>query len=122
MRWFLWIIGIFWILDGLFFILFPHLVKNLSTKLLSIKDFKPLGALAIIIGILLFLASNSSKISLLIVLLGIIAVLKGSFFIFSPYDKVKFLINWWVSLAEDYYKILGVIVFILGLLVLVTLK
>ena len=122
MKWFLLLMGIIFTLEGLVFILFSNVVKNLSTKLVSIKDFKPLGILAIVIGILFFLASNSSKISLLIVLLGIISLLKGSFFIFSPYDKVKFFINWWVSLAEDYYKILGAVAFILGLLLLVTLR
>ncbi len=118
MRIFLLIIGIFMTLEGIFLILLTRLVKNWSTKLLSIKNYKPWGTVGIILSILLFLASPFSRLSLLIILLGLGALFKGLFFTLTSYDKAKFFVNWWISLSEGNFRILGVVVLILGILII----
>jgi len=118
MRIFLLIIGIFMMLEGIFLILLTRFVKNWATKLLSIKNYKPWGIISIVVSILLFLASPFSRISLLIVLLGLGALFKGLFFTLTPYDKAKFFVNWWISLSEGNFRILGVVVLALGILII----
>lgn len=115
---FLLIIGVFMMLEGIFLILLTRFVKNWSTKLLSIKNYRPWGVISIIVSILLFLASPFSRLNLLIVLLGLGALFKGLFFILTPYDKAKFFVNWWISLSEGNFRILGVVVLILGILII----
>ena len=116
MRIFLLIVGIFMMLEGIFLILLTRFVKSWSTKLLSIKNYRPWGIISVIISTLLFLASPFSRLSLLIVLFGLGALFKGLFFILTPHDKAKFFINWWISLSEGNFRILGVVVLILGIL------
>lgn len=118
---FLIIWGLLTGLIGLVFILDPQRAKNRSTALLNIKNYKPLGAAAIVISVLFFLASASEgvKMPLFVVIVGIISLLKGVFYAFAKQDKVKFVINWWVSLPIDTYRIWGVIALIVGILLII---
>jgi uncharacterized protein YjeT (DUF2065 family) len=115
---FLIFLGLYFIVMGVLMILFPHILKKKLGYLLSWKTYKPLGAAAALIGLVLFFVSGSSKLGLFVVLIGILSLAKGLFFLFAAHDKAKFLINWSVSLADDSYRLWGIISFAVGMLFL----
>ncbi|MCK5306551.1 MAG: hypothetical protein KAJ66_05395 [Candidatus Omnitrophica bacterium] len=119
MNWFIIFFGLYAMFVGVMLILFPAVFKKKMTKLLSLKNYKALGVVTAIIGLLFLLASSGAKMSLFIVLIGILSLLKGFFFIFAAHDKIKFLINWWLSLPTDSCRIWGIMAFTMGLLLIV---
>jgi hypothetical protein len=103
---------------GVLMILFPEKLKAKVGCLLTWKNYKPLGIIAAIVGLILFVLSGNSKLGLFLVLIGVLSLTKGLFFIFASHDKVKFTINWSVSLKDDYYRLWGIIAFAVGMLLL----
>ncbi len=112
---FLIFMSLYFIVMGVIMILFPGKLKKKFSYLLSWKSYKPLGAVAALVGLILFIVSGNSKMGLFVVLIGILSLTKGLFFIFAAHDKAKFIINWSASLTDDYYRVWGVIVFAMGM-------
>ena len=115
---FLIFLGLYFMVVGVIVIMFPEKLKKKLSLLLSWKNYKPLGVIAALVGLILFIVSGSSKLGLFVVLIGILSVAKGLFFIFAAHDKAKFVINWSVSLADEYYRIWGIIAFAMGILLI----
>ena len=115
---FLIFLGLYFILMGVLIILFPEEIKKRLSSLLSFKTYKPLGAIAALAGLGLFIVSPDSRMRLFVVLLGVISLIKGLFFMFAQHDKAKFAINWSISLPPDYYRIWGIMAFAVGMLLL----
>jgi uncharacterized protein YjeT (DUF2065 family) len=115
---FLIFLGLYFMVMGVVIILFPDKLKKKFSLLLSWKTYKPLGVIAALVGLILFIVSGSSKLGLFVVLIGILSLAKGLFFILAAHDKAKFIINWSVSLSDEYYRIWGIIAFAIGMLLL----
>ena len=115
---FLIFISLYFMVMGVVMILFPERIKKKFSYFLSFKSYKPLGAVAASVGIILFIVSGSSKMGFFVVLIGILSLIKGLFFIFAAHDKAKFIINWSMSLTDNYYRIWGMIVFAMGMLLI----
>ena len=115
---FLIFLGLYFMVVGIVIILFPDKLKKKFSLLLSWKNYKPLGVIAALVGLILFIVSSSSRLGLFVVLIGILSLAKGLFFIFAAHDKAKFVINWSVSLADEYYRIWGIITLAMGMLLI----
>ncbi|MBW2260084.1 MAG: hypothetical protein JRF18_06485, partial [Deltaproteobacteria bacterium] len=67
------------------------------------------------------LAASSSSQATFIIVLGLLALLKGLIFLFGPQDKVRRMIEWWLECSDKMYRVWAVVVIGLGIAILVTI-
>ena len=112
------LLGWFWIIIGVLFLVKPQILKNRLQKK-SVKQLKRIFfALAIFFGILFLTAGFKAEgfLSKLLVIFGIIAFIKTVFFIKGKAaDK---MIAWLSSQPLKFFRIYAVIYIILGLVFL----
>lgn len=112
------IFGWFWIIMGILFLIKPAMLRNKLQK----KSFKILKkylfAIAIILG--LFLIGVGLKhqgiLSKIIMVLGIIGVLKGFFFIKSK--AAEKIVGWVIKQPLSFFRIAASCYILLGILIL----
>jgi len=121
MKWFLVLMGIIWIVTGTLVVFTTDMMKKKFLSKFKNMNYKKWSFLPILIGILFLLSVTESSARILIVILGILAILKGVYFAVTPGDKVGKLVNWWLNAKDIVYKIWGIAVIILGALVLINL-
>lgn len=115
---FLSLISIFWIIIGVLCVFTTDMVrKKFFNKILNFKDMKKISPIPIVIGIFLLLSASYNQYSLLIVLIGLLALLKGIIMIVAP-EKMEKMKSWWVKANNKTYKIYGVCIIIMGVIVL----
>ena len=118
MTMFMYLLGIFWIIIGTLSIFVTDLArKKFFAKLFKKANLKRKAAIAFIIGILLLLSSPYNRNALLIILLGLLAILKGVMFMVAQ-DRVEKVEAWWLKANDTAYRILGVVIIIFGSIVL----
>jgi len=118
---FLLLIGTLWIIFGVSATVIPKQVKIFYSRVLKQLDLQKVGSIPIVTGIIIYICSSMSSLSLLVKSIAILAILKGLFFIFIPKDKAKDLLNRWLQLSDWFYRFSGVITFTLGLLIIYSL-
>lgn len=114
MKWFVGLVGIFWIILGLF-----ALVATRKTTLALcnwVKNTKrqSLGLLSLIFGVLLLISASSVREVWFVLALGIIACLKGAMTILMPEKKLQAIIDWWLAAPEIVYKGWAILLLVLG--------
>ena len=114
MAWFIGLIGILYIILGLF-----ALVATKKTTLALCNWVKntrrqSLGLLTLIVGVLLLISAASTKAAWFVLALGIIASLKGATIILMPEKKLQAVIDWWLAAPEVVYKGWAVFLLVLG--------
>jgi len=115
MKIFLLSISIFWISLGTASILAPLKLKTLYTNL--VKPVKPLFILPLIFGILFLWARPASSLKPLISVLAAISFLKAIFLLVCPYTLLKSFFNRILSLPLVFYRVEGVFIVGLGVVV-----
>ena len=70
-------------------------------------------------GLVLIFGSSTVSVPWVSVALGILAMLKGLFFILGPKKKTKALIDWWLNAPSNIHKTWGLAAFLIGVLLLV---
>lgn len=118
-RLFLYLISIFWIVMGVLLIFAPELVKKkVCKKLLEKSDLKKLSALPLIFGVLLLMTSTYNAYRLLVILLGILAIVKGVAMIVAT-EKMQKMTDWWLNKAsKNILRVWGVVAIVIGSVVL----
>jgi len=76
------------------------------------------GVLAILFGVVFLMAAPTCNWGGVITIIGIMAFVKGIFFLTAGRKKVKAIIDWYVAKTDKTIKILGVIEAALGILIL----
>ncbi len=114
MRWFIALVGIFWIIMGL-----SALVATKKTTLALcnwLKNTKrqSLGLLSLILGVLFLISASSARETWFVLALGIIACLKGVMTILMPEKSLKALIEWWLAAPEIVYRWWAILLLVLG--------
>ena len=104
MRWFVGLVGLFWIIVGI-----SGLVATRKTTLALCNWVKntrrqTLGLISLIFGVLLLISASSTQAPWFILALGIIACLKGAAVILMPAKKLQAIIDWWLAAPEIVYK------------------
>ena len=117
LRIFLYLWGIFWVAMGSLMVFVPDLLK--SNVFVKIKEIplKKFGVIPIAISILFFLSASYSRFKLFIVVLGILALIKGILCIVAT-DKMQQITNKFVKMKSIVYRAVGVLIIILGSIVL----
>ena len=121
MIWFLFAIGVLWIMFGTSMLVATQLIREQFYHRLKAKDPRGWSFLAIAVGVLLLLAASSSSQATFIVILGFISLAKGVFFLFAPRSKVRKITDWWFEATDKTHKVCGVATIILGIAVLATI-
>jgi hypothetical protein len=119
MKWFLYGLALFWIAAGTFFILYTEESRRFLGKAVGKMNPKLLGFIPMVVGILLILAAKVSGAFWFILILGILAIGKGVYFLLGPRGQVKALFDWWFKSAQDRtYRFWGIIIVLLGVVLL----
>jgi len=118
MRWFVWVVGILFMLMGIRSILFPQKLKANLHKILSKEKHHFSALIPIFIGLLLIIGAFKATAKGFVLLLGILICIKGVLFFVKP-DLMQKMGNWWLKKSERTYQIWGIMIYTLGLLLLV---
>jgi hypothetical protein len=119
MKWFLYGLALFWIAAGTFFILYTEESRRFLGNAVGKMNPKLLGFIPMVVGILLILAAKVSGAFWFILILGILAIGKGVYFLLGPRGQVKALFDWWFKSAQDRtYRFWGIIIVLLGVVLL----
>jgi len=114
----LYLYGIAAIAIGVLSIFATDLVrKKVFKKIMNIKDFKRFGIIPIIAAILFLLAIPYNRHKFFILLLGILAAIKGILMIAAT-EKMEKVRDWWLKASDSVYRAYGVVAIIIGSIVL----
>ena len=118
MRIFIFIIGTLCLISGLIEIIAPSIMRNVAKKILPKMNNRIIGVLPLLVGILLFDASQSGRLNLPVKALGLLAVLKGLAILFSPADKHRGLIGFVMGATDIAYRLIGIVTVSCGVVLL----
>jgi uncharacterized protein YjeT (DUF2065 family) len=121
MVWFLFVMGLIWVIGGTLMLFAIRVVKEEYFSRIKIEDPRKWSPLPLAGGILFLLAASSSSQVTFIVILGLLSLLKGLVFLFGPREKVKGMIDWWFKASDKTYRVWGVVVMGLGIAILFTI-
>ena len=121
MIWFLFAIGVLWIMFGTSMLVATQLIREQFYHRLKAQDPRRWSFLAIAVGVLLLVTASSSSQATFIVILGLISLAKGVFFLFAPRPKVRKITDWWSEATDKTHKVWGVATIVLGIAVLATI-
>lgn len=115
MKWFLYAISIFYIVLGVCFILYTSQSREYTSILVKKVDRRILSVLVIIIGLLLIASSFYDRFLWVIVVIGVLALIKGAFILFSPVNLYNKMLDWYLTKTTDQtYRFFGIIILIIG--------
>ena len=116
MKWFLYLMSIYFIIAGITLILYTDWLRRLLQRMLSGINLRWIFPLPLIIGFLLIFSKGLTPYPWIIVIIGTLALVKGVYFLLSPKKQMDTLVNWWAYRAQDItYRLWGLIILILGI-------
>ena len=115
------LLAIAWIIAGLLLVVMTESVRKVMRKILKGKNLKRWSLFPVILGAIFVWKSSSVSVPWVAVLLGLLALAKGLFFLLSPENKGKAFIDWWMNASQKFLRGWGVVSFLLGALVLLIL-
>ncbi len=113
MRWFLFLVAGLWTIAGILLLVVAGKAKEISRKL--VKNLKAISFIPLITGILLTFSARSSRLYWFVIVIGLLALAKGFFFIFAPKKKAKPFIDWWLKASLGIYRLWGLVALALGI-------
>jgi len=115
MAWYLYFISIVYIAFGCCFILAPMESKENMRLITERGDRRIWSAVALVAGVLFFFSYGSSSHPGIIILVGILALVKGGVFFVNPSGLYEKTVKWYYEeLTEQTYRIHGIAALILG--------
>ncbi len=115
MKWFLYIMSIYFIMAGVTLILYTDWLKNLLQTILEDFNFKWFFPLPFIIGALFIFSGDLLPYPWFATVIGLLVIGKGCYLLFLPGKKIEATIHWWTHKADDItYRFLGIIILMLG--------
>jgi len=115
MAWFLFIMSIIYIAFGCSAILAPRETKENMRLLTEKGDRRIWAAVAGIAGILFLFSYSASSHPWIIVLVGVLALIKGGVFFVNPGGIYEKTLQWYYGdQSEETYRIHGIVALILG--------
>ncbi len=118
MGFFLFVISLLFIAEGVWLILRPRAVVRFANELLKNKNLKTSGIVPLVVGILLLLAAHHTILGWLIVLLGLASIGKAVYVFLVPAERIRK--HWWFTLSDNGYRGLGILILILGVIVFIS--
>jgi len=116
----LYVLSIFWIIIGVLLTFATDMVRGkFLNKLLELKGerLKKLSVIPIVIGILLFLSASANEYTIYVIVIGLLAIIKGIVGIVAT-EKMEKFAERWSKMSNNAYRIWGVVTIILGIILL----
>ena len=118
MKTFIITLGTLCLISGLIEIIVPSVMRNIAKEVLPKMNNRIIGFLALLVGILLFYASQNGRLNLPVKIIGLLAVLKGFALIFGPADKRRGLIGFVMGATDIAYRLIGIVTLSCGIILL----
>ena len=118
MSFFLFLISILLAAKGIGLILWPKKMLKMAHDFLSIQEPRLWGIVAFFVGVLLVFAASHSILGWLIVLLGLAEIAKAVYIFLTPVAKIKS--HWFFRLSDTGYRVCGILVLLLGVIVFIS--
>jgi uncharacterized protein YjeT (DUF2065 family) len=118
MGFFLFLISVILMVEGIMIILSPKKMVKFVNELLKVKEPRLWGLLPLFVGILLLFSVSASVLGWLIILLGLAEIGKAIYVFLTPVAKIKS--HRWFSLSDNAHRVLGILALILGVLIFVS--
>ena len=118
MGFFLFLVSVILMVEGVMIILSPKKMVKFVNELLKVKEPRLWGLLPLVVGILLLLSASASLLGWLIILLGLAEIGKAIYVFLTPVAKIKS--HRWFSLSDNGHRVLGILALILGVLIFVS--
>ena len=119
MIWFLYGLALFWIAVGSLFILYTEASRRVLRDFMGETKPRFLAFLPMAVGVLLIISARASGATWFIVILGLLAIGKGVYFLLGPAGQTEALFAWWFKSAQDRtYRFSGLIMVVLGMVIL----
>jgi uncharacterized protein YjeT (DUF2065 family) len=121
MIWYLFVVGLLWVMAGTLGLFATRFTREQYVSKFKIGDPRKWSPLPLVAGVLFLLSASSSSQVTFIVVVGLLALLKGLIFLFAPREKVKRMIEWWLEGSDKMYRVWAGVVIGLGVAILVTI-
>ena len=118
MKTFVIVIGTLCFISGLIEIIVPSVMRSVVKKVLPKINNRIIGFLPLLVGILLFYASETGRLVLIVKIIGLLAVLKGFALIFGPADKHRGLLGFVMGATDIAYRLIGIVTVACGIVLL----
>ena len=118
MKTFVIVIGTLCFISGLIEIIVPSVMRSVVKKVLPKINNRIIGFLPLLVGILLFYASETGRLVLIVKIIGLLAVLKGFALIFGPADKHRGLLGFVMGATDIAYRLIGIVTVACGIILL----
>lgn len=115
MKWYIVLVGLFWIVIGLMLLAATKKTMLTVTNLIKNTRRQTLGLTSLIFGVLLLISASSTQEAWFVSALGIIACLKGASIVLVSEQKMKEVLEWWMGAPELVHKGWGALILILGI-------
>lgn len=116
MKWFIVLMGLVWITIGIAGLTATKKMTLALTNFIKNTKRQNLGLISLILGALLLISASSAQEAWFVLVLGIVACLKGAITILISDQKLKATIDWWLAAPEIVYKWWAVAVLVLGVM------
>ena len=115
MAWFLYLVSLTMVAVSATYILYPEGFREKVNMLISDVNTRFLAIIPFFIGILLFVSMSWARSSGLVLILGILACLKGILLFLAPQTVSNDIIQWWcVRASVQTHRVFGLIGFAVG--------
>ena len=119
MIWFLYGLALFWIAVGTAFILYTEESRRVLRNFMGERRPRFLAFIPMVVGVLLILSARVSGAFWFILILGLLAIGKGVYFLLGPHGQTEALLAWWFNSAQDRtYRFWGLIMVLLGTVII----
>lgn len=115
------LLAAYWVVIGVLLVILTEAARDRFKKFLKKRNMKRFSIVPILVGVLLIWGSSLVTRPWITVLLGIISIAKGLFFMFGQEKKVHDTIEWWLKADKKVLKASGVFAFVLGVILLLIL-
>jgi len=116
----LYFVSIMWIVSGTSLIIYTDWTRRLLKKLFYVENLKIFSLIGIVLGLFLIIGGSFSRdIFWLSLVLGLVSMAKGVYFLKASREDVRRLFDWWYEEASDEtIRFWSLVTLILGILIL----
>lgn len=116
---YLLLVSLVLVVEGVALILMPKkCVKAAHGVLSKAKEPKLLGIVPLLAGVFLLLSISSSVLGWLVLILGLAMIAKAVYVFRVPVAKIRN--SRWLGLSDNSYRILGILVLVLGIILFIS--
>ncbi|MFH1045504.1 MAG: hypothetical protein V1727_00885 [Candidatus Omnitrophota bacterium] len=115
MAWFIGLIGLAWIVAGIFGLTATKKTVLALSNFIKNTKRQSLGLISLILGVLFLISASATTAAWFVIVVGVMGCLKGLAVMFMPQKQLKETIDWWFSAPDTIYKAWAIGMLIFGI-------